>query len=99
MTDNLDVACETLSRHQCLHSASQELKPPGGGGGQGRRGSLNPGQDAKESEVSWVLLIICMLQAGPAKKKSLDTEGGDGGPQVRLGSFDLDKLSLSNSIL
>ena len=29
-----------------------------------------------------------MLQAGPAKKKSLDTEGGDGGPQVRLGSFD-----------
>ena len=28
-----------------------------------------------------------MLQAGPAKKKSLDTEGGDGGPQVRLGSF------------
>lgn len=29
-----------------------------------------------------------MLQAGPAKKKSLDTEGGDGGPQVRLGLFD-----------
>ena len=29
-----------------------------------------------------------MLQAGPAKKKSLDTEGGDGGPQVRLGSVD-----------
>ena len=56
----------------------QELKPPTTPGG--RRGSFNPAQEKGELEVSLPALNpLCLLQAGAARKKSLNPGDGEDG--------------------
>ena len=69
---------ENRERPPYVHDVLQELKPPTTPGG--RRGSFNPAQEKGELEVSLPALNpLCLLQAGAARKKSLNPGDGEDG--------------------